>query len=116
MKNNAKKEIKFRRKFSNQTLLQKHLDSAKNDFTRDVHTELGIKINQVKVAGHGANVENGPTTMKFLDPENRDIVLDLFNCRNKEEENNLHMMLDQANVIIGVTKKILIVRQGMMHI
>ena len=90
----------------NQTLLQKHLDSAKKDFTRNVHTELGIKINQVKVAGHGANVENGPTTMKFLDPQNRPKVLKLFNCINKEEENNLTMMLDQANVIIGVTNRI----------
>ena len=57
------------------------------------------------MAGHGASVENGRTTMEFLDPKNRGKVLKLFYC-NQEEKENLNKMLDQANVIIGVTNRI----------
>ena len=65
-----------------------------------------IKVNQVKVAGHGANVENGPTTMTFLDPKNRSKVLGLFHTINDKEKDDLNLLLDQARVIIGVTNKI----------
>ena len=58
------------------------------------------------ILGHGASVENGPTTMKFLDPKNRTKVLSLFYCINEEEQKNLDSMLEQANVIIGVTNRI----------
>ena len=46
LKKNAREEIKFRRKTLKQTLLQKHLDTAKYDFTRNVQNELKIKISQ----------------------------------------------------------------------
>ena len=86
LKNNAREESKFRRKILQQTLLQKHLDTAKKDFTRRVHEEMNIQINQVKVAGHGASVENGRTTMEFLDPKNRIKVMKLFNCINEKKK------------------------------
>ena len=103
---NAKAELKFRKKILNQSLLQSHLDTAKNDFKKMIRYQLGIKINQIKLAGHGASVENGPTTMKFLHPDNREKVLDLFYCVNDVERNNLDTLLDQASVIIGVTNRI----------
>ena len=65
---NAKHEKKFGIGTSKQTLLESILENAKNEFTDNIHNKLGIRVNQVKKAGHGANVENGPTTMKFLDP------------------------------------------------
>ena len=77
---NAKEEKKFRKKLLNQTLLQKHLADAKYEFTNNVKEQLGIRVNEVKVAGHGGSVENGPTTMIFLHPDNRKKVLSLFHC------------------------------------
>ena len=82
------------------------MDKAKNDFKDKVREELGIKINQVKVAGHGASVENGNTTMKFLHPDNREKVINLFYCKDDEQIRNLSTLLDQASVIIGVTNRI----------
>ena len=107
----AETELKFMRKIAKQTLLQKHLDTAKKEFTDNVKKELGIRVNQVKVAGHGASVENGPTTMKYLDLENRTKVLDLYYCINDEEKDDLKKLLDQASVIIGVTNRI-----GKIHV
>ena len=46
----AEVELRFMRKIKKKTLLQKYLDTAKKDFTENVQNELGIKINQVKVA------------------------------------------------------------------
>ena len=85
----------------------RHLkDSCEYDFTKNVKEQLGIKVNEIKVAGHGANVENGPTTMIFLNPDNRKKVLSLFHCINEKEKNDLNKLLHQASVIIGVTNRI----------
>ena len=72
LETNTKLERRFKKKIENQTLLRKYLDKAKNDFKDKVRQELGIKINQVKVAGHGASMENGNATMKLLHPNNRE--------------------------------------------
>ena len=82
------------------------MDTAKKEFTDNVRNELGIRVNQVKVAGNVGSVENGPTTMKFVDTANRTKALNLFYCINDEEKANLNTMLDQASVIIGVTNRI----------
>ena len=66
LEKNAKEEKKFRKKLLNQTLLQKYLADAKYEFTNNVKEQLGIRVNEVKVAGNGGSVENGPTTMIFL--------------------------------------------------
>ena len=102
----AKNEKTFQRKTKKVSIYKKHLISAKKEFTKNVHDVLKIKVNQVKVAGHGANVENGPTTMIFLDPKNRSKVLGLFHTINDKEKDDLNLLLDQARVIIGVTNKI----------
>ena len=44
--------------------------------------------------------------MKFLHPDNREKVIDLFYCINEEETMNLKTFLDQASVIIGVINRI----------
>ena len=102
----AKNEKTFQRKTKKVSIYKKHLIRAKKEFTKNVHDVLNIKVNQVKVAGHGANVENGPTTMTFLDPKNRSKVLGLFHTINDKEKDDLNLLLDQARVIIGVTNKI----------
>ena len=61
------------------------------------------------MAGHGATVENGSTTMVSLDPKNREKVLDLFSTINDKEREDL--FLDQARVIISVTNRI-----GKIHV
>ena len=71
LEKNAKGEKKFRKILLNQTLLQSYLAIAKYEFTNNVKGKLGIRVNEVKVAGHGRSVENGPTTMIFLHPDNR---------------------------------------------
>ena len=106
LEKNAKLEIRFRKNIENQTLLKSYLDRSKKDFTISVHKQLGIKINTVKKSGFGANVENGNTTMKFLHPDNREKVIGLFYCIDKEETMNLKTFLEQASVIIGVTNRI----------
>ena len=58
------------------------------------------------LAGHGATVENGPTTMKFLDPKNREKLFSLYFTKDKREEEDLNLMLDEALIIIGVSNKI----------
>ena len=63
------------------------------------------------MAGHGATVENGSTTMVFLDPQNREKVLDLFFTINDKEREDLNLFLDQAHVIISVTNRI-----GKIHV
>ena len=103
---NAKHEKKFRIGTSKQTLLESILENSKNEFTDNIHNKLGIRVNQVKKAGHGANVENGHTTMKFLDPANREKVLSLYFTKNDKEKEDLNLLLDQALIIIGVTNRI----------
>ena len=71
-----------------------------------MHDVLKIQVNTVKKAGFGASVENVPTTMIFLDPENRSKVLDLYHTIDDKEREDLNLLLDQARVIIGVTNKI----------
>ena len=51
-------------------------------------------------------MENGNTTLKFLQPDDREKVIDLFYCKDDIEIVNLNTLLDQASVIIRVTNKI----------
>ena len=71
LERNTKEEKKFRKELLNQTLLQKCLDDAKYEFTNNVKEQLGICVNEAKVASHGGSVENGPATIIFLHPDNR---------------------------------------------
>lgn len=50
LKDKADVEIRFMRKIKKKTLLQKHLDTAKKEFTENVRTELSVKVNMVKVS------------------------------------------------------------------
>ena len=111
LEQNAKLERRFRKKIENHTLLKSYLEKSKNDFKTTVHYELGMKINMVKKSWHGASVENGNTTMKFLHPDNRDKVIGLFYCKNEEETIALRTFLEHASVIIGVTNRI-----GKIHV
>ena len=63
-----KSDAKHERQFCRKTLLDHYIETVKNEFTKNIHEKLGIKVNNIKLAGHGASIENGPTTMKFLDP------------------------------------------------
>ena len=50
LKDKAEVELRFMRKIKKKTLLQKHLDTAKKEFTENVRTELSVKVNMVKVS------------------------------------------------------------------
>ena len=106
LKTNARAEIRFRRQVLKQTLLQKHLQTAKYDAIKQMATKLKIKIEQVKLAMQSGSVENGNTTMEILKQKNRADVLSMFYFENDEERMMVDSMLSQANVIIGVTNKI----------
>ena len=59
--------------------MDKHLEKAKYELTKDIaKSDLKIHINQVKKAGFGASVENGPTTDAFLAKKNREKVHSLI--------------------------------------
>ena len=81
------------------------LSQCKDLFTFMVKQEFGIAVNQVKVAGHGATVENFNTCRIFLDPSNRDRVIDLFMV-DEEDERKLRRFLKEAHVILSVTNSI----------
>ena len=62
-----------------------------------------------KISGQGGSVENGGTTMKYLEIANREKVLDLYYTNHPihlHEREQLNSLLDQALVIIGVTNSI----------
>ena len=46
----------------------------------------------------------------FLNPENREKVLNLFQCKDEKEKENLKLLLHQANIICGVTNTIGLVK------
>ena len=102
----AKNETTFKRRIKKKSEHQKHLERAKKDFTKNVYDLLNIRVNMVKLAGHGANVENGNTTMEFLKTKNRPTVLSLYHTKSDKEKADLDLFFDQARVIIGVTNKI----------
>ena len=106
---NAKHEVAFFRKTRKQTLLQSYLAKAKKKYTKDIEEALHIKVNMCKISGQGGSVENGGTTMKYLEIANREKVLDLYYTNHPihlHEREQLNSLLDQALVIIGVTNSI----------
>ena len=111
LKSDAKHEQKFCRKNSNETLLEHYIETVKNEFTENIHEKLGIRVIQFKVAGLGLPVENEPTTMKFLNPINREKTLSLFYTKSEKEKEILNEMLDRFLFIIGITNTI-----GRIHV
>ena len=103
---NAKNELTFKRRTKKKSTNQNHLERAKKDFTKKIFDSLGIKVNKMKLAGRGANSENGNTTMEFLKSKNRPKVLSLYHTKSDKEIADLDLFFDQARVIIGVTNKI----------
>ena len=69
------KEKKFRAQTKPKTVHQKILEDTKSRFTADVKLYLNIAVNQVKIAGHGASVENFNTTRIGFAPKNRNTLV-----------------------------------------
>ena len=108
LKQNAKKEKetqKLEKKAQPLTDHQQILSDAKDRFTHKVKKEFNIAVNQVKLSGNGANIENFNTTRIFLDPSNRDRAVKLMNPREEEKE-DLYKFFQEAHVILSVTNSI----------
>ena len=95
------KEKKFRAQTKPKTVHQKILEDTKSRFTADVKLYLNIAVNQVKIAGHGASVENFNTTRIFFAPKNRNTVVNkIFKNLTSAEKADIELFMEQANVSI----------------
>ena len=66
LESDSKNEGIFCRKTGFQTLHYSYIETVKNDFTKNIHEKMKIRVNQVKPCNKSAQVENGATTMIFL--------------------------------------------------
>ena len=102
----AKLESVARKKMKPKSELDQIYERTKTECTKEFKVAFGVAINQVKVAGHGATVENFNTSRMVFDPENRPKVLSLFKFINDEEREHMNSFLFQGHVILSVTNTI----------
>ena len=106
----AKSEGKARKKLKPKSELEIIYERTISECTLTFKKEFGVAINQVKVAGHGATVENFNTSRMVFDPVNRPKVLGLFTFKpgpeGDQERENIKNFLFQGHVILSVTNTI----------
>ena len=106
----AKSEGKSRKRLKPKSELEIIYERTKSECTLMFKKEFGTAINQVKVAGHGATVENFNTSRMVFDPDNREKVLGLFKFKQgsegDQERENVKNFLFQGHVILSVTNTI----------
>ena len=102
----AKQEKIFRDKTAKQTKLDSILETSIQEFATKINEKLDIKVNAPKLAAKSGSVENGPTAMKALDPDNREAFLSICYFENDQEKEDMNELLDRMLIIIGITNRI----------